>query len=524
MSRARRSSRTAVPTILPNIPVAETGATLLAPSESASLAMPPAMESLANMKLTIEAHLDTAARKEFSNAVIGLTHFGNRKPKLVKPRRQKIREIIAENGNIKGLYEAYATAQRVGEKRLTFQLPLLLEAEGQGNENMSDEEALIATAAPVPGSLEHARERLDGDTRTNMAIAVENMQKSSKAELRAAQALNAPPMSEQHNYKPSEPMTRQQMEVGTQFSNSGLGSSQGVQEKYGETITDDGAPLRRDEGKENKNEGTTPEDAKMIDISSLEDESRNDAAAKIPLLPYDREMNAGAADEGEPEGAEQLAATLSWSGSRTDGHIYLTPINNPNMFPMERIQVVQSQYYPTAKIVSMWTHRDRNGGIGQVSADMQDGPVNHILIKDARIVAALGLMEGVNDNISLRDDAFRIHETFRISVLPNQCTKNLKTFVVGELKCARHAFLHWLDYRGSSDPKCPPFVQEVRRIAVQSGRRAPDVWREIDGYWELEQGSGGSVFRKNRLKYLGEDPVYDEATTAKKPQVWSMWG
>jgi hypothetical protein len=537
MSRDSRSP-TAVPTILPITPVAETGATLSAPSEPASFAMPPARESLVNMKLTIEALLDPAVRKEFNHAVNGLTRLGNRKPKSVEPRRQKIRDIVSENEEIVDLYKVYATTQRAIERRLTFQLPLLAELGARGEGNMpqtmnrkrwmtpidEDNDAIIARLKPVPGSLEAIREQVDRETKARVGKAIESTQKQKEDESRTAQGPKAP-ISEEHDSR--EPMG---LQIDRHIESSALGTSPIVEPDQGSQQKDSGKSLDKetslcpDDSNESKVVGSMQDDSEMTGVSSLEGGSRDDAAAGLLQLPCDTKTNAVGADKEESGEVEKQTAPLSWSGPPTTDHIYLTPVTNPEMFPMGRIQFVQSQYYPSARIVSMWTHRDSNGGIGEISADMQDGPVNHLLIKEARIVAALGLLDGANDTISFRDDAFRIHETFSISVLPNQCMKNLYTFLVGELKTARHAFLYWLDSRGSSDPKCPPYGQEIRHIAVQLGRRAPDVWKEIDGYWQLEQGSGGSMYRRDRTKYLGEDPVYNEDTKVKKPEVLSMWG
>lgn len=202
----------------------------------------------------------------------------------------------------------------------------------------------------------------------------------------------------------------------------------------------------------------------------------------------------------------------------------VTPVTNPEAFPIERIQVVQAQYYPSAKIVNVLTHRDPSGEVIRVTADMQDGPVNHFSIQDARIVAALGLRDGDGDKINIHESALKMHETFIIDILPNQRVKNLNNFVVGELQSARHAYLHWLDYRKCADPRCPPFVQEARTIAVRLRRRAHDVWREIDGYWQLEQGSGGIQYRNSRVENLGEDVQYDMSAYEKaKRALSSMW-
>jgi hypothetical protein len=211
----------------------------------------------------------------------------------------------------------------------------------------------------------------------------------------------------------------------------------------------------------------------------------------------------------------------------SEDHRYIIPIINPEDFPTKRIQVIQALRYPSARVVEMWSHRSVDGEIVQITADMQDGPVNHLVINDARIITALGLRDDGHDVISRDDESLRLDETFTISIHPGQRPKNVKNFVVGEMRTGRHAYLHWLDSRGTADPKRPPYPQEANRIAVQLGRRAMDVWKEIEGYWELEQGAAGKLYRVGRLKYLGEDPVYceeDEKKASVKAKTRSMWG
>jgi hypothetical protein len=229
---------------------------------------------------------------------------------------------------------------------------------------------------------------------------------------------------------------------------------------------------------------------------------------------------AALASPAQPESTHVMA-----SEPQPKTHVLVTPVTNPEAFPIDRIQDVQALRYPRAKIVGVWAHQNTSGDVVQVTVDMQDGPVNHIIIDDARLISALGLREGNNDVISIQHDHLRIDETFDIRLFPNQHPHDLNAFVVGELVSARHAYLYWLDLRGSADPKGAPYVQQARDIATQVGRRAPHIWKEIESYWELEHGSGGKMYRDKRIKYLGEDPVYCKAEEAKKrEEARSMWG
>lgn len=210
--------------------------------------------------------------------------------------------------------------------------------------------------------------------------------------------------------------------------------------------------------------------------------------------------------------------------SRTSDYVrqmIIHPVQNPEVFPIERIGVIQSLFYPSAKITSMRVFRTKLGSDIMATASMESGPFNRILITDSRLIAALGLDKEPHNTLVLQPSKFRMHETFDILPLSNHDPDDMENSLLGELVPARHAFLHWLDSREVADPKRPPFPQEVKRLAGSLNRRAPDVWREIEEYWDLEQGAGGKRFRAHRKKYLGEDPKYPDGQE-KKP-VYGMW-
>ena len=73
---------------------------------------------------------------------------------------------------------------------------------------------------------------------------------------------------------------------------------------------------------------------------------------------------------------------------------------------------------------------------------------------------------------------------------------------------SEEAYLYWLKERKSADPRGPPYATEARAIAKKTERRWIDIKKEIDQVWKLEQSSGGREHREERLRYLGEDPVY----------------
>ncbi|KAI4654255.1 uncharacterized protein J4E78_007300 [Alternaria triticimaculans] len=196
-------------------------------------------------------------------------------------------------------------------------------------------------------------------------------------------------------------------------------------------------------------------------------------------------------------------------------------IHDFNAFPMTKIQEVQADYYRSAIIVAMCVHRDNNNNqVTQVAASMDNGPVEFLLINDPRIIAFLGFRQPSYDPICLQPNP-RLNETYQIFMHPGLSSQDPKAWRVGELVSARHAYLHWLDSRQTADPKAPPTVAEAKIMAPKIGRRAKDVWEEIERCWNLEQGTSGKRYRENRMEYLGEDPKYPEGEEKRSSR--SMW-
>jgi hypothetical protein len=202
------------------------------------------------------------------------------------------------------------------------------------------------------------------------------------------------------------------------------------------------------------------------------------------------------------------------------GHCMVVSIQNPEAFPLRNIQEVQAEYYPSTSILDMHIHHDENEHITQVTATLDKGPVDQLIINDPRIITFLGFRQPPYAMICLQPNP-RIDETYQIYVQPGQRRRNPKAWALGKLVSARHAYLYWLDSRRTSDPRAPPTVAETRLLAPRIGRRAGDVWREIEKVWDLEQGSGGRHFRENRMEYLGEDPEYGEGEERRSQR--SMW-
>ncbi|KAI4677295.1 uncharacterized protein J4E88_007103 [Alternaria novae-zelandiae] len=190
-------------------------------------------------------------------------------------------------------------------------------------------------------------------------------------------------------------------------------------------------------------------------------------------------------------------------------------------FPMTKVQEIQADYYPSAIIVAMCVHRDNNNNqVTQVAASMDNGPVDFLLINDPRIIAFLGFRQPPYDRVCLQPNP-RLDETYQIFMHPGLASRDSKVWRVGELVSARHAYLYWLDSRQTADPKAPPTIAEARILAPKIGRRAKNVWEEIERCWNLEQGSSGKRYQENRMEYLGEDPKYPEGEERRSRR--SMW-
>ena len=110
----------------------------------------------------------------------------------------------------------------------------------------------------------------------------------------------------------------------------------------------------------------------------------------------------------------------------------------------------------------------------------------------------------------MQSNSIRVDETYAIRALTGgQDPLHPDASVFGELVSARHAYLYWLEARGSADPRGAPTAAEAREIARRTGRRAWDVMREIERFWVMDQGSGGRRVRERREVLLGEDPVFE---------------
>jgi len=207
----------------------------------------------------------------------------------------------------------------------------------------------------------------------------------------------------------------------------------------------------------------------------------------------------------------------------TPNTILVIPITNPSAFPIQRIQEVQSQRYPSAIITNMLCHKTFSGPITQVTADIEDGSINHLFIRDPRFISALGLVAPNFDTIYLDTNKLKVDETFTIRILPGQRPQKLDEWIMGVLVSARHAYLYWLDERRTADPKHAPYATEAKAIARKTGRRWPDVMREIEVVWRPEQESNGKHYREDRTRYLGEDPTFPEGAEDGR-MVRSMFG
>jgi hypothetical protein len=427
----------------------------------------------------IQAHLDVAACKDFASTVEAITRsgYGHSSPSL--SHHKKLRDLVTRNKHIAALYNAYATVQAASEARVTHRLPIFIEVEG-----------------PEQAQLSYVR---TGDKGPEyIAICVAKAQEQAMIQVRQEQHKDAEAIH--------EPKTDG---ITSVFDNRGIDYER-VQVAEQTSVEDQESMTSAEAAKQRWQVHPTSEVAMtdMPHITTETGQTKSKTSGSNNII----------SQQVDPRTVREL-----WSQPPTNNHLFIMPITNPEKFPVHRLQTVQAQYYPSAKVINMLAHRDINGDIVQVTADLQDGPVNHILINDYRIISALGLREGTHDTIILHEDQFRQDETFIINVSSRKELQNLESFIVGELQSARHTYLHWLDFRSAANPNRGPYIHEARMIAVQLGRRASDVWREIEGYWQLEQGSEGRRYREGRIRYLGEDPNFAEGIARTTENATSMW-
>jgi hypothetical protein len=537
----------------------------------------------AEMQAEIGSLLDTTARRDFINTTNNITRLGNRKPKMVEPRRQKLRKIVMANKQIVQLYNVYASAQVATEKRVTYQLPVFGDLELQGvielpgttdagnvqedieerskdehihepeeHHELEDEQKemtgtqdgvlQLPTHAGIRKDNLHSSDLLDTGTTNQPVQQIESTQ-SDDAEMQEDNyntpntsvdtRVDATPPEQDIEHAQEQDMELEEEGQVVIDTDEGNEADKTIHERFESVDDDDTEPI---ETSETRGATSSAKDGNnylpgVIDIMQV---ARNEPAAQrspirqisnpLKMLEYpSHQANAFQLN------AEPIAAHAIDAVEQTDQapnpllkvHQSVTPVRNPEDFPIDRLQSVQAQYYPSAKVINVCTHRDSNGVVVRVTADLQDGPVNHFVIDEARIITGLGLRGGVNDNIFLHKASFKPDETFTFKILHGQHARNLHALIVGRFQSARHAYLYWLDLRRSTDPKHGPFVLEARHLANQLGRRVFDVWGEIDRYWRHEQGSGGRKFRQDRLHNLGEDPVYN--VTVKTSSKMVMW-
>ncbi|CBX94061.1 hypothetical protein IAQ61_003934 [Plenodomus lingam] len=233
-------------------------------------------------------------------------------------------------------------------------------------------------------------------------------------------------------------------------------------------------------------------------------------------------------DFSECERMGKVGRLKKWSAERGPEHsggddpapwfLAGTEVQNPGLFPIHRIQNLRHRS-PSANIFAMQSWHDVLDNEVMVIAKMINGEYTDIIINDQRHIAALGLDKDPHDRIELKQEIFRIGETFTITACDKRNPKDMNGDFIGELKSARHAYLHWLDARNDVDPHPAPYRTEINILAERLGRQRKDVWDEVNEYWDLEQGEDGQRYWRNRKLYLGEDPRYS-GPKSKLPMMW----
>lgn len=246
-------------------------------------------------------------------------------------------------------------------------------------------------------------------------------------------------------------------------------------------------------------------DTKTLQASGAQQPDATSSEHTEPAAPPAEDHEPGGTEENANTGAEEDKNPYASLDPNTTLVILIT---NPSEFPVERIQEVEAQYQPSTKITHMVCHKTPSGPITKVTADVQDGSVDHLIIREPRLIEALGLTAPDFDTIDWNSGYLRLRESFTVNVLPGHRPQDPKEFIVAELVSARHPYLYWLDERRSADPTVEPYAAEAKAIARKTRRRWPDVMMELEEIWDFEHGDEGKWYRENRLELLGEDPTY----------------
>ena len=480
------------------------------------------IKSLAELKAEIQARLPDTAAKDFMNTVNHITRLGGRKPKALEARLEKLRDIVMRNRHITPLYNAYAAMQAEIEKRLTYKLPLFPELmseagdeEGSGNTQADGAEDMYGSDKVERDDIAERRNVLEGHITNDNTFPLALLEKVAQVEHTRGDVH----MSRQNNARSEEDTETQSL---APLVDGTMDEHGGSQKNIGHIGNNAADKLR--EGFQSTKKSIGQQGPKIHPVEF--DLVRAIGTASSPRA---QPQSSQLTDVQQELSAAQQASRCSQptlSGHNCDqhttGHCSFIPVQNPEDFPVHRIQEVQAQYYPSTRITRMWVHRDANGIVTQVTADLDGGSVDHLLINNARLISALGFRLASQDVLSIQPSELHIDETFNIKILPRQPRNDPKAWLVGELLPARHAYLYWLDSRRSTDPRTPPSMQEARTIASLLGRRMPDVWREVKKMWSLEQGGGAKYFRANREKCLGESPSYEIGE--EKRLLMPMWG
>ncbi|KAL6712273.1 hypothetical protein ACN47E_000150 [Coniothyrium glycines] len=436
---------------------------------------------LRNFSVQISALLPVDDAETFAITTNLLTLLGDRKPEALQGYRERILDLVSRNEQIVTLYNEYAAMHAEGETRPTHRLPRYVRLETAEH-----------------GMLDHTLEK------DPLSEADEDVVESN---LHIGEAdSNSPLRGGAHLCGVHDMDDLQQPDPKPYYLAPCPGDSGNVQQHQ---IIDVNAIVER---ADNLQQGGSKHPAQRTGTPVLE-----------MIHPIASNQNIQAPAHIPPHIA--AVSRPQFMGIECDEHsvggCILEPIQNPAEFPTGRIQEVQAQYYPSTKIVTMWTHQIGQGHVVQATADVAHGPVNHLIINDKRLIAALGLLKDHHNVIALQLSELRTDETFKIRILPGQKVRKPEQWLVGELISARHPYLDWLALRGVARPKLPPLIGEARILASRTNRRAPDVLREVKKQWDLEQGSGGRKHSENRKKTLGDD-FLDEESVEKVIQR-SMW-
>jgi hypothetical protein len=252
----------------------------------------------------------------FTSVINMLTRFGNRKSKLVKPRRQKLRDTVKSNRQIARMYNVCAAAQVATQKRLTYRLPIIPALEVEVEDVDMDDWKDDGETETIEDGKKLQKEK--PSVREPVVCAVFERHADGSLALKVAETSQVVGRTKQTQSNNAEVATgNTSLIVSIEKSDVGMRGAEMSEE----------APIAAGVSKVRK-----PKGAKDV----IEQEGD-----MMTTIPTNKALDQASNVEEIPQ-SSQAALPLHWSAPLKDTHLTITPAVNPEEVPIQRVQVVQT--------------------------------------------------------------------------------------------------------------------------------------------------------------------------------------